>query len=174
MSYIKDALRTESIVGANERLDSVFSKLSKLNLILTDDVEVFADELKKYVYYGKKPTSFKVRDTKLPLVEPVNLSDEKLRLLHAGLGMLTEAQEFLKPVLNSIIENKDLDKVNLKEELGDLLWYEAIACDTLNTTFKIEQNRNIAKLKSRYPDKFSSDKAIHRDIKTERKILEND
>jgi hypothetical protein len=31
---------------------------------------------------------------------------------------------------------------------------------------------NIAKLKARYGDKFSSDKAINRDLETERKILE--
>ena len=174
MSYIKYALRTESIVGANERLNNVFSELNKLNVSLIDTVEIFADELKKYVYYGKVPKFMRVEQSKLPHIEPIELPDEKLRLLHAGLGMLTEAQEFLRPILENITSNKDLDKVNLKEELGDLLWYEAIACDTLNTTFKIEQNRNIAKLKSRYPDKFSSDKAIHRDIKTERKILEND
>jgi NTP pyrophosphatase (non-canonical NTP hydrolase) len=33
-------------------------------------------------------------------------------------------------------------------------------------------NINIAKLKARYGDKFSSDKAINRDLETERKILE--
>lgn len=32
--------------------------------------------------------------------------------------------------------------------------------------------RNINKLKARYPDKFDNDKAINRDLETERKILE--
>jgi hypothetical protein len=39
---------------------------------------------------------------------------------------------------------------------------------------KIEEvwERNIAKLKARYVDKFSSDRAINRDLETERTILE--
>lgn len=32
--------------------------------------------------------------------------------------------------------------------------------------------RNIAKLRARYPEKFDTEKAINRDLKTERKILE--
>jgi hypothetical protein len=32
---------------------------------------------------------------------------------------------------------------------------------------------NIAKLKARYGEKFSEDRAVNRDLKTERKILEN-
>ena len=51
------------------------------------------------------------------------------------------------------------------------MWYQAIACDVLGTTFEIEQERNIAKLSARYPDKFTEDKAINRDLETERKVL---
>lgn len=95
------------------------------------------------------------------------------RLLHAGLGLTTEAGEFLDALKKHLFYGKPLDLVNLREELGDIMWYLAIACSALDTTFEQEQARNIAKLKARYPDKFTSHKAIERDLTAERIILEH-
>ena len=94
------------------------------------------------------------------------------RLLHAAMGMTTESGEFLDPLKKHLFYGKPLDSTNLKEELGDLLWYIAIACDALDTTIEDEMIRVINKLKTRFPDKFSSDHAIHRDLTAERKALE--
>jgi hypothetical protein len=33
-------------------------------------------------------------------------------------------------------------------------------------------DRNIAKLRTRYPEKFASDRALNRDLEAERKVLE--
>ena len=96
----------------------------------------------------------------------------KERLLHAGMGIATEAGEFLDALKKSIFYGKELDRVNLKEELGDLLWYIAIAMDELGTNFETEMERNIKKLKARYPEKFTQEHAEYRDLETERKILE--
>lgn len=172
--YIEKALRTESIIGADTRILNVFDVLDTLNSNLDYVVDKQADSLKKYIYYGKKSNQIPIAEGRLPDIEVPTLSEEQLRLLHAGLGMLTEAHEFLKPVLESILHMEPLDFVNLKEELGDSMWYGAIACDVLGTTMEIEQERNIAKLSLRYPEKFSSDKAINRDTSAERKVLEND
>jgi len=49
-----------------------------------------------------------------------------VRMLHAGLGMVTETSE-----LFAAIDKMDL--VNIREELGDLFWYIAIAYDSINT-----------------------------------------
>lgn len=95
------------------------------------------------------------------------------RLLHAGIGMATETGEFLDALKKSTYYGKDLDRVNLKEELGDLLWYIAIAMDELDTDFDTEMKRNIEKLKARYGDKFTEDSAENRDLKKERDILES-
>jgi hypothetical protein len=56
-----------------------------------------------------------------------------LRLLHAGMGMVTEASE-----LFVAIENMDL--LNIREELGDLFWYIAIAYDSLNCILEEEED----------------------------------
>lgn len=94
------------------------------------------------------------------------------RLLHAAMGMATEAGEFLDPIKKHLFYGKPLDLVNLREEVGDLLWYIAIACDALDTTIDAEMQRNIAKLRKRYPEKFTSEAANERDLTAERAILE--
>jgi NTP pyrophosphatase (non-canonical NTP hydrolase) len=96
------------------------------------------------------------------------------RLIHASFGMQTECAEFTDQLKKHVFYGKPLDVVNLKEELGDLLWYMAIAMDCLDTTFSIEQKRVIEKLKTRYPDKFSTEKAENRNTKKEREVLENE
>nr|DAF54324.1 MAG TPA: NTP-PPase-like protein [Myoviridae sp. ctnjE18] len=96
------------------------------------------------------------------------------RLIHASMGLVTEAAEFQDALKKSLFYGKSLDTTNLKEELGDLLWYMAIAMDDLDTDFDAEQNRVIRKLKARYPSKFEKDLAENRDLVKERSILETD
>ncbi|MFG1492194.1 nucleoside triphosphate pyrophosphohydrolase family protein [Halobacteriovorax sp. ZH4_bin.1] len=94
------------------------------------------------------------------------------RLLHAGIGLSTEAGEFLDALKKHIFYGKELDRVNLAEELGDLFWYMAIVGDELGIKFEDVMERNITKLKARYGEKFSEEKADKRDLDSERKILE--
>lgn len=101
------------------------------------------------------------------------LSDDGLkRLLHAGIGLSTESGEFLDALKKHIFYGKELDKVNLAEEMGDLFWYMAIVADELGFEFEDVMTRNITKLKARYGEKFSEEKAENRDLQTERKILD--
>lgn len=94
------------------------------------------------------------------------------RLMHAASGLTTESGELLDMLKKHLNYGKDFDKPNAIEELGDLCWYLAIACDELGVSFEEIMTININKLKARYGEKFSSDKAINRDLETERKILE--
>lgn len=95
-----------------------------------------------------------------------------IRLDHAAKGLVTEAGEFTDVLKKYEFYGKDFDVVNLVEELGDLLWYVAIACDTIGTSFEEIMERNIAKLKARYGEKFNEEGAINRDLKKERDLLE--
>lgn len=98
---------------------------------------------------------------------------ENIRLLHAAIGLATEAGEIQDQLKKAIFYGKPLDKVNLAEELGDLFWYMAIMSDALGVSFDDIQEKNIAKLKARYGAKFSEAAALNRDLDTERKILES-
>ncbi len=94
------------------------------------------------------------------------------RLLHAGIGLSTESGEFLDALKKHIFYGKELDRVNLAEELGDLFWYMAIVADELGIEFESVMERNIQKLKARYGEKFSEEKAENRDLESERSILD--
>lgn len=100
------------------------------------------------------------------------MEDGTKRLLHAGIGLSTEAGEFMDALKKHIFYGKELDRVNLKEELGDLFWYMAIACDELDIEFEPIMVRNIEKLRARYGEKFTEEKAENRDLNRERTILE--
>lgn len=93
-------------------------------------------------------------------------------LLHAALGIYSEAGEILSAIIVSALSGKPVDYVNLKEELGDLMWYMALLMRLLETTFEAIGKQNIEKLQKRFPDKFTKDKAVNRDLDGERKILE--
>lgn len=94
------------------------------------------------------------------------------RLLHAGIGLSTEAGEFLDALKKHIFYGKELDRVNLAEELGDLFWYMAIVADELGFNFESVMDKNISKLKARYGEKFTEQRAENRDLEKEREILD--
>lgn len=98
---------------------------------------------------------------------------DTIRLLHSAMGLSTEAGEFLDMLKKHIFYGKDLDFPNAKEELGDSMWYVAIAIDVLQTTFNDVIQGNINKLRERYPEKFNQEDALCRDLGAERKILED-
>lgn len=92
--------------------------------------------------------------------------------LHMILGMQTEAAEISDAYKKHMAYGRELDLVNVKEELGDLMWYAANLCNLHGWDLRDILQTNIDKLQARFPDKFTSDKAINRDLKAERKILE--
>jgi NTP pyrophosphatase (non-canonical NTP hydrolase) len=101
------------------------------------------------------------------------LSDAKMaRILHGIIGISTESGELLDAIKKHLMYGKPLDEVNIKEEVADCFWYMAILADTLGFSFEEIQERNIAKLKARFGDKFTEESAINRDLEKERKILE--
>ena len=110
------------------------------------------------------------------LVGDIKLEDGRKvssRLVHGIDGCVTEAGELADAMKRHIFYGKELDLVNLKEEVGDVMWYLAILVDELGTSFEELAEININKLKSRYPNKFTSEDALNRDLDKERQILED-
>lgn len=93
-------------------------------------------------------------------------------LLHAALGLSTEVGEFLDVLKKQHAYGKPIDAVNLREELGDIMWYCVLACRALGITLEDAASINIAKLAKRYPDRFSAESALNRDLAGERSVLE--
>ncbi|QMP18283.1 nucleotide pyrophosphohydrolase domain protein [Vibrio phage phiV141] len=175
-NYIELALRTESS-EAPLRIMRGTALAGLLETVV--DVGELADLVKKSVFYDGDLG----RLASQQVVDLTNTAEGRNafykgsmnpRLLHAGLGMLTEAVEFLEALHKAALKGEPVDKVNLGEELGDQFWYQAIAADELGTTFDKEQRTNIEKLQLRYPDKFTQKRANNRDLDAERKLLERD
>ena len=79
-------------------------------------------------------------------------------LTHAALGIATEGGEFTTIVKRAVIYGKPLtgeDIDHMAEELGDLLWYVALACEHLGVTLSRVAERTIEKLALRYPQSYS-------------------
>ncbi len=95
-----------------------------------------------------------------------------IRLLHGGMGLATESAELVDALKKHLFYGKPLDRTNLVEEMGDLFWYCAILADALDVSFQEVMDKNIAKLKARYGDKFTSHAALNRNLDKERTTLE--
>jgi NTP pyrophosphatase (non-canonical NTP hydrolase) len=85
------------------------------------------------------------------------------RLLNAALGLCGEAGEFADTLKKAEFHAHPLDEAELRKELGDVLWYAALACDALGVQLGDVMAANIEKLRRRYPDGFSSARSIDRD-----------
>lgn len=79
------------------------------------------------------------------------------RLLHGAMGLCTEAGELQDTLKKTIFYNHPLDRDNLLEEMGDILWYLAILCSALDTDLEFIMRLNIAKLRTRYPSGWTTD-----------------
>lgn len=83
-------------------------------------------------------------------------------LTHAALGLAGEAGEFADAVKRQVVYGRPHDRENLKEEIGDLLWYCALAADAIGVSLNQIARENIDKLRTRYPEKFTRELAAAR------------
>ncbi len=96
------------------------------------------------------------------------------RLLHGMIGVCTEAGELQDMMKRHLIYGKDFDPTNVIEECGDLLWYIALCLDATGYTMADCMERNIGKLRARYPQGFAEMRALNRNESDERKALEKE
>lgn len=183
--FIESAIKTESVV--NElNVDLVFL-LRTMELFM--EVTELLDAVKKQAFYNNdkkmKTTPERIAAIRR-LTEKVMFSYQHLeqvdfamvrpitntRVAHGVIGMATESGELVECLYNSLKDNSELDTVNLVEEMFDADWYKAVISDELNVDWGDSWQTIIDKLKARFGDKFTEDKANNRDIEKERKILE--
>ena len=94
------------------------------------------------------------------------------RLLHGAIGIATESGELLDAIKKHVWYGKPLDGANIEEEIGDVCWYLALLCSARGISLSTVMEMNIAKLRVRYPEKFTEEAALQRDLDAERKVLE--
>lgn len=97
--------------------------------------------------------------------------------LHGMLGMITEVGELVESfpgvseTLGSTANHYLGDEGHAIEEIGDISWYVAIFCQATGIDLGEAFERNIAKLRRRYPEKFEAIQALNRDLAAEAAAL---
>jgi NTP pyrophosphatase (non-canonical NTP hydrolase) len=87
------------------------------------------------------------------------------RLITAALGLAGEAGEFANLVKKLTAHgHADITPAVLGDELGDVLWYLAEAATACGLSLDEIARENIAKLRQRYPEGFSQERSINRDV----------
>ena len=82
--------------------------------------------------------------------------------------------KMLDTMKKKIYYNKKVDMFTFINQTFELYTLLESYCKFYQTDLELILEKNISKLKARYGDKFSSEKAINRDLETEKKILENE
>lgn len=84
-------------------------------------------------------------------------------LRNAVYGMNGEAGEIIDLLKKHEFQGHDLDREELIEECGDILWYCALFATALGEDLQTIMERNIEKLKDRYPEGFDKARSINRE-----------
>jgi len=97
----------------------------------------------------------------------VQITNEKLII-----DLYKITSKLLDPIKKKLYYNKPIDLSNFSDLSKKLFNTLCLFCEMNNIETELILDTNIEKLKARYGDKFSSEKAINRDLTTERLILE--
>ena len=83
-------------------------------------------------------------------------------LINGVMGLCGEAGEAIDIVKKHLAQGHDLDRDALVKELGDVAWYLAETACALEVPLEDVLQKNIEKLKSRYPEGFSIQRSVNR------------
>ena len=75
-------------------------------------------------------------------------------MLMCGFGLAGETGEVVEILKKALFHGKKIDIEEFKSELGDLLWYIAVAADVVGIDLSEIARHNREKLRKRYPDGF--------------------
>lgn len=83
-------------------------------------------------------------------------------LVNYGLGIAGEAGEVAELVKKAVFHGHHIDKDEVAKELGDVLWYLSQLARLAGLELNDIAQRNIEKLKRRYPEGFSTERSVNR------------
>lgn len=76
--------------------------------------------------------------------------------LRGIIGVSTEAGELLDAAKKALSYGIPVDKENIREEIGDIMWYINAILRSENWDMEEILQENIDKLKKRYPEQFTT------------------
>lgn len=88
--------------------------------------------------------------------------DKRDVLINGVMGLCGEAGEAIDIVKKHLAQGHPLDREALIKELGDVAWYLAETAYALDVPLDEVLERNIDKLRARYPEGFDAVRSIER------------
>ena len=155
--------------------------LGAIKSIMTSFVEIGSDldRVKKALIYGKFASDLVPRvcgDSEFTVTanKSENFNKVPPQIVHAIIGMAIETSALIDALLKTIESGEPFDQANFVEEVGDTLWYAQLGVEAVDKSLDDAAWTNTRKLAVRYPDKFTSEAALNRNLDAERAVLEAD
>jgi NTP pyrophosphatase (non-canonical NTP hydrolase) len=118
------------------------------------------DILKREIYYNSLQE---------PAIDIGEISEFEKKTVKSFHGIIGVAGEFPEILVN---QSAGIGLApNLKEEIGDWMWYIAELLSANDIEMSEVAEKNIKKLSTRYPEKFTEEHAIERNLKAEQEIF---
>lgn len=87
---------------------------------------------------------------------------KKDMLVNGVMGLNGESGEVIDAVKKHMFQGHALDKDKIIKELGDVMWYVAEVCSSLDISLDEVLEKNIEKLQKRFKDGFTVEESINR------------
>ena len=85
-----------------------------------------------------------------------------IRVLEGLMGLNGEAGEAIDLMKKVLFQDHEFDREHMAKELGDIAWYLAVSADAIGYDLESILQMNVDKLRTRYPDGFSTEQSLHR------------
>ena len=83
------------------------------------------------------------------------------------MGLAGEAGECVDMLKKHLFQGHELDTYKMAHELGDVLWYIALAAYSMGYGLDEIMQMNLDKLSKRYPNGFSTERSLSREEEEE-------
>lgn len=89
-------------------------------------------------------------------------NDPLSKLTLGALGLAGETGEVVDLIKKHVFQGHAIDQEQLRDELGDVLWYFMLICHTVGCSLEEVMICNVEKLQRRYPHGFEAKRSVHR------------
>ncbi len=165
--------QVESLVAINQDLTHKLAQATRMiaqlageNTALSDNTTAVQARCSELLAENRR-----LRDQGMPLQEYQRLALRtsnhenqtlKERVGMACMGLAGESGEVIDYLKKVYFHDHDLSLTQVRNELGDVLWYVTELCSCFDLNLGVVADKNIEKLKARYPEGFDEQKSKDR------------